>query len=137
MLRMNFSLLLLFFIDIFCLLIFLMHIFFALSSPFQKQSSTQRCAPCCELCDHLKRNASFETYNSRRSWRVMILLETHRGLERLSLSVVWSEDPSEAMAILMLGGNKFWFCIVPRWLPQVISFPTGLSPRTMQGLGSV
>ena len=38
---------------------------------------------------------------------------------------------------LMLGGNKFWFCIAPRWLPQVTSFPTGMSPRTMQHLGSV
>ena len=73
---------------------------FAPPPPFQKQSSTRRCAPCYELCDHLKRNASFETYNPRRSWRVMILSETYRGPERLSLSVVWSEDPGEAMAVL-------------------------------------
>ena len=38
---------------------------------------------------------------------------------------------------LMLSGNKFWFCLVPRWLPQVISFPIGLSPRTMQDLAFV
>ena len=38
---------------------------------------------------------------------------------------------------LMLSGNKFWFCLVTRWLPQVISFPIGLSPRTMQDLGFV
>ena len=69
-------------------------------APSQKQPSIRRCAPCCELCDHLKRNASFETYNPRRSWCFMILSETHKGPERLSLSVVWSEDPSEAMNIL-------------------------------------
>ena len=95
-----FSLLLLFFVDIFCLLIFRMHIFVALPPSSQKQPSTRRCAPCCELCNHLKRNASFETYNLRRLWHIMILSETHRGPERLSLSVVWSKDPSEAMAVL-------------------------------------
>ena len=77
-----------------------MHIFFALPLPSQKQSSIRRCAPCCELRNHLKRNNSFETYNLRRSWRVMILSETYKGPERLSLSVVWSEDPGEAMAVL-------------------------------------
>ena len=70
----------------FCLLIFLMHIFFALPLPSQKQPSIRRCAPCCELCDHLKRNASFETYNPRRSWRIMILSETHE-VARASISL--------------------------------------------------
>ena len=35
---------------------------------------------------------------------------------------------------LMLGGNKFWFCIVPRWLPQATNFATGISPRTCNTL---
>ena len=76
-----------------------MHIFFALPLSFLEQPSIQRCASCCKPCDHLE-NASFETYNPRRSWRVMILSETYRGPERLSLSVVWSEDPGKAMAVL-------------------------------------
>ena len=38
---------------------------------------------------------------------------------------------------LMIGRNKFWFCIAPRWLPQATNFATGISSRTMQYLGSV
>ena len=38
---------------------------------------------------------------------------------------------------LMIGRNKFWFCIVPRWLPQATNFATGISSRTMQYLGSI
>ena len=38
---------------------------------------------------------------------------------------------------LVLGENKFWFYIAPKWLPQVTSFPTNRSPGTMQYLGSV
>ena len=51
-----------------------------------------------------------------------------------------SSDPrtqAKLWPYLTLGGNKFWFCIVPRWLPQATNFATGISPRTMQYLGSV
>ena len=51
-----------------------------------------------------------------------------------------SSDPGTQAKLwlyLMLGGNKFWFCIAPRWLLQVTNFPTSMSPRTMQYLGSV
>ena len=44
---------------------------------------------------------------------------------------------AELWLYLMLSGNKFWFYLVPSWLPQVISFPICLSPRTVQDLGSV
>ena len=30
-----------------------------------------------------------------------------------------------------------WFCLKPSFLIQVVGFPIGLSPRTMQYLGSV
>ena len=62
---------------IFCLLILLMHIFFALPPPFLEQPSIQRCPSCCKLCDHLE-NAGFETYNPRRSWCAIVLSETHK-----------------------------------------------------------
>ena len=74
-----------YFIYIFCLLILLMHIFFALPPPFLEQPSIQRCAPCCESCDHLK-NASFETYDLRRSWRAVVQSWTHRD-SRASISL--------------------------------------------------
>ena len=110
----------------------------ALPSPFQKQPSTRRCTPCCELRDpFLTRNASFEICNPRRSWHVMTLSET-RGGQGIYLPP--SSDlrtQAKLWLYLMLGENKFWFCIAPRWLPQVTSFPTGMSPRTMQHLGSV
>ena len=61
----------------FCLLILLMHIFFALPPPFLEQPSIQRCTSCCKPCDHLE-NAGFETYNPRRSWHAIVLFETHR-----------------------------------------------------------
>ena len=110
----------------------------ALPLPFQKQPSTRRCAPCCEPRNHfLTRNASFEICNPRRSWHVMTLSKTCRGLGCLSPFVIRSEDPGKAMAYLMLRGNKFWFRIVPRWLLQVTNFSTGMSPRTVQYLGSV
>ena len=51
-----------------------------------------------------------------------------------------SSDPrtqAKLWPYLTLGGNKFWFCIVPRWLPQATNFSIGISPRTMQYLGSV
>ena len=67
----------------------------------------------------------------------MTLSKTCRGLGCLSPFVIRSEDPGKAMAYLMLGGNKFWFRIVPRWLPQATNFVTGISLRTMQYLGSV
>ena len=51
-----------------------------------------------------------------------------------------SSDPrtqAKLWPYLTLGGNKFWFCIVPRWLPQATNYTIGISPRTMQYLGSV
>ena len=51
-----------------------------------------------------------------------------------------SSDPrtqAKLRPYLTLGGNKFWFCIVPRWLPQATNYTTGISPRTMQYLNSV
>ena len=74
-----------FFLIYFCLLIFLMHIFFALSPPFLEQPSIQRCASCCKPCDHLEK-ASFETYNPRKSWRAIVLSETYRDA-RASISL--------------------------------------------------
>ena len=62
-----------------------MHIFFALPPPFLEQPSIQRCASCYKPCDHLE-NASFETYNLRRSWRAIVLSETHRDA-RASISL--------------------------------------------------
>ena len=68
---------LLYFMCIFCLLIFLMNIFFALPPPFLEQPSIQRRASRCKLCYHLE-SASFETNDPRRSWRAIVLSETHR-----------------------------------------------------------
>ena len=76
---------LLYFMCIFCLLIFLMHIFFALPSPFLEQPSIQRCASRCKPCDHLE-SASFETNDPRRLWRTIVLSETHKDA-RMSVSL--------------------------------------------------
>ena len=48
-----------------------------------------------------------------------------------------SRTQAKLWPYLTLGGNKFWLCIVPRWLPQATNFSIGISPRTMQYLGSV
>ena len=72
-----------------------------LPPPFQKQLSTRRRAPCCELYDpFLTRNVSFEIYNPRRSWYIMTLFETRGGPGRISPFIVRSEDLGEAMAVL-------------------------------------
>ena len=95
-----FSLLLLLPVDVFVYL-FPYACILALPPPFQKQPSTRRCAPCCELRDpFLTRNASFEICNPRRSWHVMTLFETSRGPGRLSPFVARSEDPGEAIVVL-------------------------------------
>ena len=67
---------LLYFMCIFCLLIFLMHIFFALPPSFLEQPSIQRCASRCKPCDHL-RSASFEVNDPRRSWCAIVLSVAH------------------------------------------------------------
>ena len=69
----------------FCLLILLMHIFFALPPPFLEQPSIQRCSSCCKLCDYLE-NVSFKTNDLRRPWRAIVLSETHRDA-RASISL--------------------------------------------------
>ena len=69
---------------IFCLLIFLMYIFFALPPPFLEQPSIQQYASCCKPCDHLE-NVSFKTNDLRRPWCAMVLFDTHRDA-RASIS---------------------------------------------------
>ena len=85
-----------FFVYLFSLCIYFLH-YLRLPKNSRAYNDVLRVTNCATI---LKRNASFETYNPRRLWRVMILSETHRGPDRLSLSVIWSEDPSEAMAVL-------------------------------------
>ena len=117
----------------FCLFIFLTHVFLhclRLSKNSRARDNVLLTVNYATL--FLTRNASFEICNPRRSWHVMNLSETRRGPGRLSPFVVRSEDPGEA-----LGRNKFWFRITPKWLLQVTNFPTGMSPRSMQYLGSV
>ena len=70
---------------IFCLLIFLMYIFFALPPPFLEQLSIRRCASCCKPRDHLG-SASFEINDLRRSRRAIVLFVAH-GDARASVSL--------------------------------------------------
>ena len=95
----------------FCLLIFLMYIFFALPLPFLKQPSIQRCASCCKPCDHLE-NASFETYNPRRSWRAIVLSETH-----------WDARASISLSRLVRGPRRSYGCT---WRSTEINFGSAM-----------
>ena len=132
-----FSLLLLFFIDILCLPIFLMHVFL----------HRLRLSKNSRAHDDVLHAANYATIEKE----MLVLKPTiregrgvswfcPRPIGGQSVYLSRSSGPrtqAKLRLYLMLGENKFWFCMVPKWLPQVISFPTGLSPRTMQDLGSV
>ena len=69
---------------IFCLLIFLVFIFFALPQPFLEQPGLRRCASRCKPRDHLG-STSFEINDPRRSRRAIVLLVAY-GDARASVS---------------------------------------------------
>ena len=122
----------------FCLLIFLMRVFLhylCLSKNSRARDDVLPTANCATLFQQEMLVLKYAIREGRgTSWLCP------RPVGGQGVYLPSSSDPrtqAKLWLYLMLGGNKFWFCIAPKWLLQVPNFPTGTSPRTMQYLGSV
>ena len=125
----------------FCLLVFLTHVFLhclCLSKNSRAHDDVLHAVNCATPSFFFKQGMLILKYAIREGRGTSWLCPRPVGGQGPYLPL--SSDPrtqAKLWPYLMLGGNKFLFCIVPRWLPQATNFATGISPRTMQYLGSV
>ena len=121
----------------FCLLIFLTHVFLhclRLSKNSRAHNDVLYATNCATFSKEMLVLKSAIQEGFGTSWFCPKLI----GGQGVYLPP--SSDPrtqAKLWLYLVLGENKFWFYIAPKWLPQVTSFPTNRSPGTMQYLGSV
>ena len=106
---------LLYFMCIFCLLIFLMHIFF-----FCTASAFSRTTEHTAMCLMLQTARPFRKCWSRNKWSEEVIARHSSvcgpwGGQRVCLSQLFSPRTQAELGLyLMLSGNKFWFYLVPR-----------------------
>ena len=122
----------------FCLLIFLTRVFlhcFRLSKNSRARDDVLPAANCATLFQQEMLVLKYAIREGRgTSWLCP------RPVGGQGAYLPSSSDPrtqAKLWPYLMLGGNKFLFCIVPRWLPQATNLAIGISPRIMQYLSFV
>ena len=126
----------------FCLLVFLTHVFLhclRLSKNSRAHDDVLHVVNCTTSLFFFKKKGMLVLKSAIREGRGMSWLYP-RPLGGQGAYLPSSSDlrtQAKLWPYLMLGGNKFWFCIVPRWLPQATNFATSISPRTMQYLDFV
>ena len=121
----------------FCLLIFLTHVFLhrlRFSKNSRAHDDVLHAANCATLYKETLVLKLAIRESRGASW---FCLRPVGGQNIYLLPSSDSRTQAKLWLYLMLSGNMFSLGIVLRWLPQVTSFPTGMSSRTMQYLGSV
>ena len=124
----------------FCLLVFLTHVFLhylRLSKNSRAHDDVLHAVNCATPSFFFKQGMLILEYAIREGRGTSWLYPRPVGGQGAYLpSSSDLRTQAKLWPYLMLGGNKFWFCIVPRWLPWVTNLPTDMSLRTMQYLGS-